>query len=143
VPDVGDPLPGPPTPTTADPLGVAVLCTREPACPFHEVSLADVLAGGRPVVVMLSTPAYCQTAICGPVLDSLITAAPTIDTVHIEVYPNEAPPDGLPSELVGSSFGLGWEPVLFVAGADGRVTARLDNIWDGDELGAALATITQ
>ena len=30
-------------------------------CPFHEVSLADVLAAGRPSVVMISTPAYCQT----------------------------------------------------------------------------------
>ncbi len=141
VPGVGDPLPAPPTPTRAAPVDVTVLCTREPACPFHEVSLADVRADGRPAVVMLSTPAYCQTAICGPVLDTLIAAAPAVDTIHIEVYPNEAPPDGLPSVLVAAAFGLAWEPSLFVAAADGRVTTRLDNIWDGLELQAALATV--
>jgi hypothetical protein len=141
VPQVGDPIPTAPTPTTADPLGVTTLCTREPACPFHEVSLDDVVAAGRPVAVIVSTPAYCQVAICGPVLDLLVDTAPAIDVVHVEVYPNDPPPDGLPTTLVTDTFGLAYEPVLFVADATGAVVARLDNIYDGPELTAALALV--
>lgn len=142
VPQVGDPMPSAPTPTTADALGVDHLCTADPVCPLHDVSLDTALAAGRPVALLVSTPAYCNTAICGPVLDLLVDAAPSgIDTIHVEVYPNEAPPDGRPSPIVPDTFGLGWEPVLFVADATGTITARLDNIYDGTELAAALATV--
>jgi hypothetical protein len=143
VPQVGDPLPAAPTPTVADPLGVTTLCTRDPQCPFHEVSLADALAAGRPVAVLLSTPAYCQVAICGPVLDLLVDQPPAIDTIHIEVFPNGPPADDATnvSPLVNDTFGLTYEPALFVAGADGRIAARLDNIYDAPELAAALALV--
>ena len=43
------------------------------------------------------------------------------------------------SPLVTETFGLNYEPVLFVTTA-GTVTARLDNIYDGAELAEALAT---
>jgi hypothetical protein len=145
IPQIGDRLPSAPTPTTADPAGVATICTRTPACPFHEVSLDAALASGRPVAVLLSTPAYCQVGICGPVLDLLIAEAadhPDLAVVHIEVYPNGAPsPTNPPTSLVTSTFGLVYEPALFVADASGAITARLDNIYDGAELAEVLAAV--
>lgn len=141
---VGDPMPKPPTPTVAAPLGATTICTHEPPCPFHEASL-DTAVGVGPVAFIVSTPAYCNTAICGPVLDALIAAAPSypdLTVVHLEVYPGAAPPDGPPSPLVSDPFGMTYEPALFVADATGTVTARLDNVWDGAELTAALATVT-
>jgi hypothetical protein len=143
VPQVGQPLPPVATPTTADPLGVAVLCTAEPPCPLHEVSLDTAIADGRPVALLVSTPAYCQVAICGPVLDVLVAAAPAhpdLAIIHLEVYPNGAPPAAPPTPVLADPLGLNFEPVLFVAGADGVLTARLDNIYDGAELGAALGS---
>ena len=140
-PQVGDPLPSVATPTVADPLGVGTICTREPACPFHEVSLSDALAQDRPVAVLLSTPAYCQVAVCGPVLDLLIEAHPADHAVvHVEVFPNGSGTDpGAASPILTDGFRLDFEPVLYVAGADGTITARLDSIYDGTELRAALA----
>jgi hypothetical protein len=140
---VGDPLPAPTTPTIAAPLDTATICTHTPACPFHEVSL-DQAVGAGPVVFIVSTPAYCQTAICGPVLEKLIEVAPSrpdVTFVHLEVYPYEAPPDGDPSPLVTEPFHMTYEPALYVADAAGTVTARLDNVWDGTELASALATV--
>ena len=142
-PQVGDALPPVATPTVDAPLDAATICTRTPACPFHEVSLDEAMAGGRPVAVLISTPAYCQVAICGPVLDLLIDAAGEGDLaiVHIEAFPNgSGTQPGPPSPILTEDFGLDFEPVLYVAGANGLITARLDSIYDGAELAAALAS---
>jgi hypothetical protein len=140
---VGDPLPVAPTPTVADPLGVGTVCTDDPACPFHDVSLDAAVAAGGPLAVLISTPAYCQVGICGPVLDLLVDAAaevPGLAVVHIEVYPNSTEGDvGPVSPVVADTFGLTYEPALFIANGP-TVTARLDNIYDGDELADAIAS---
>lgn len=144
-PQIGDPLPSAKTPTTADPAGVETICTAEPPCPFHAVSLDAALAAGGPVAVLISTPAYCQVGICGPVLDLLIAEAPNhpdLTVVHIEVYPNGEPSAEVPpTELVTDTFGLPYEPALFVAAAGGAITARLDNIYDGAELAEVLRAV--
>ena len=141
-PQVGDPMPAVATPTPAADLGVGTICTRTPTCPFHDVSLADALAAGRPAAVLVSTPAYCQVAICGPVLDLLIEAAPAdLAVIHIEAFPNGSGTDpGAASPILTDDFGLDFEPVLYVAGADGAITARLDSIYDAAELASALSS---
>jgi hypothetical protein len=132
------------TPTTADARGVTPICTRSPQCPFHGQTLTQALATGAPVALMISTPQYCQTAVCGPVLDLLIeqsAAMPGLQVVHSEVYVNPAggadpAANGLTDAV--SAYGLSFEPSLFVARADGTIVARLDNIFDRVELAQAL-----
>jgi hypothetical protein len=48
IPKVGEPLPPFDTPTVADGRGVDPICTREPACPLHELTVTEALAAGRP-----------------------------------------------------------------------------------------------
>ena len=143
VAQVGEPLPLAATPTTSAPLGVTTLCTQDPACGFHEVSLDTAVAAGRPVAVLVSTPEFCQVGICGPVLDLLTEAAPghpQLDVIHIEVYTEASGGQTGPvSPLVSETFALHYEPVLFVTDATGTITARLDNVYDGAELADALA----
>jgi hypothetical protein len=145
VPQVGAPLPSAPTPTTADPLGAVTVCTQDPPCPLHEVSLDAALAAGQPVALLVSTPAFCQVAICGPVLDLLVAAAPDhpdIASIHLEVYPGgDASAESL-STVVSQTLGMSYEPALFVADAGGLLTSRLDNIYDGAELDAALGALS-
>lgn len=142
VPQVGDPLPAIPTPTPEQSRGVDPLCTAEPQCPLHEPSLEEAMADGRPVALLISTPAFCQTAICGPVLDVLLDrrgeAPDDLVILHAEVYTDERAEQLTP---VVQALQLSYEPALFVAGGDGLVTARLDNIFDADEMRAALATV--
>jgi hypothetical protein len=142
VPGPGDRLPTIPTPTTADPLGVTPLCTAEPACPLHDVSLDQALTAGLPVVLLVSTPAYCQTAICGPVLDLLVDRSAGLagkaTLLHAEVYTDET---ATRTTATVDALGLRYEPSLFLADADGTVRRRLDYTFDATELDASLDAV--
>ena len=61
--------------------------------------------------------------------------------IHIEAFPNGSGNDpGPASPILTDDFALDFEPVLYVAGADGTITARLDSIYDGPELASALSS---
>ena len=148
LPQVGDPLPPVATPTVDDHRGVDPICTNDPPCPFHEVNLADSLAAGRPVLLLLSTPRYCITAICGPVLDLLMAEAGSldgIDVIHNEVYAN---PDAVSSIAEATqaplvqAYSMVFEPCLFVADAGGTLVRRLDTIYDRAELREAISSVS-
>jgi hypothetical protein len=51
--------------------------------------------------------------------------------LHAEVYTDETTETLAP---VIDAYGLTFEPTLFLAGADGTIVARLDNIYDTTEL---------
>lgn len=131
------------TPTLTDARGITPICTRSPQCPFHDLSLSEVLGTGVPVALMISTPQYCDTGVCGPVLDLVMeqTAAyPDVRVVHAEVYVD--PAKGADPATAGlapvvDAYGLSFEPSLFVARADGTIVTRLDNIFDRGELALA------
>lgn len=142
----GAPLPDLATPTTKAAEGVDPICTSDPECPLHAVSAADALATGAPIALLVSTPAFCQVAICGPVLDVLLgqTAAhPDVQFIHAEVYAHPgADPELQDYAPTVAALGLHFEPCLVLVGADGRVTERLDNIFDETELAEALARLS-
>jgi hypothetical protein len=134
------------TPTVANPRGVQLLCTRDPSCPLHDVTLREALTGGTPVAFLVATPKFCQTAICGPVLDVLLSQKdrfPQIKMLHAEVYASEADAQPGREKLtdVVNAYGLTFEPALYLARADGTIAKRLDTIFDGVELHDALAQL--
>ncbi|HYI62525.1 MAG TPA: hypothetical protein VEW93_12055 [Acidimicrobiales bacterium] len=148
IPRPGQPFPSLSTPTTEAPGQVDPVCTREPACPLHDVDLATVL-GTAPVALLVSTPAFCQQAICGPVLDVLLAAraeAPDVRFLHLEVYRTaaEVEAQGLEAPLSPAveELGLPFEPCLFLIAADGTLARRVDVIFDQGELGERLAELT-
>ncbi|MEZ5246532.1 MAG: hypothetical protein R2707_15645 [Acidimicrobiales bacterium] len=151
IPQPGDLLPPIPTATSADPAGVDPICTRVDPCPFHDTDLVDALAAGdRPTILSIATPGFCQTAICGPVIDLLIDATAERDdlrVIHAEVYVDPFNDEGLASGTGGSltdivnAYELPYEPVLFVVGTDGVILRRLDAVYDGSELAEALALV--
>jgi hypothetical protein len=150
IPVPGDPFPAVSTPTIADPDGVDPLCTRFEPCGLHQHDAAELLAAGRPFALLVASPAYCSTAYCGPVLETLlqVTAGHSdIDAVHVEVYAN-------PSEVGGNiadpgirlapaveALGLGFEPSLFLVAGDGILADRIDNVFDRSELEDAIARL--
>ena len=150
VPQPEQPMPSAATPTTGDARGVDPICTRFEPCAFHATSLDEALGSG-PLAVLVGTPAYCQTGICGPVLEHLIAAAPRypgIRFVHAEVWANPAEVDGniadpriRPAPVI-EALRLSFEPVLFVVAADGTVSDRLDNVFDQPELDQALQQVS-
>ncbi|MTA14669.1 MAG: hypothetical protein F2534_18905 [Actinobacteria bacterium] len=141
VPGAGALLPPFDTPTTADARGVDPVCTRLDApCPFHDVTLTEALATGRPVVYLIGTPAHCSTAVCGPGLEFMISVAQQYADratfVHAEVFSN---PEGTDVAPAVTAYGLGYEPVIWIADDSGTIVRRIDVVWDETELAELLA----
>lgn len=150
IPQPGDILPAVHTATTANARGIVDLCTRGDDCPFHAIDLVDALdAGDKPIVLSIATPGFCQTEICGPVIELLIEAAAERDDLHVihaEVYVD---PEGAvnagsfpgPTADIVTRYGLPFEPMLLATRPDGTIVRRLDATYDRSELDETLALL--
>jgi hypothetical protein len=124
-----------PSPTKQHSLGVDPICTRQPACPLHTVSLSDVIGTGRPVAVLFATPALCQTRYCGPVLDELLTVRKAFEDrvtfVHVEIYRSNRGVDLAPTV---TAWNIQYEPWFFTVDGTGAIRGRLDSAFGRDEI---------
>jgi hypothetical protein len=135
IPRPGDVLEGFDTPTVDEPAGVDPICTREPPCPFHSMTLTDALASGKAVAYFVGTPAFCQTGSCTPALETMVGVeseyADDYVFVHAEVWNDLSATEVAPAI---DALGIAFEPALFITDADGVVVERLDGLWDATEL---------
>jgi hypothetical protein len=93
------------------------------------------------VAYLIGTPAYCQTAVCGPVLDLLLTERanrPDVTMVHAEVYTDNTATTTTPAV---QAYQMSFEPCLWITDATGTVVERLDFVFDQGEIDAALAKV--
>ncbi|MFL6223777.1 MAG: TlpA family protein disulfide reductase [Actinomycetes bacterium] len=116
---------GTPVATTA--AGRKKICTREPACPLHTISLDDALTAGRPTVVTFATPLLCSSQMCGPVVDEQMVAADKLggkaSFIHVEIYPSRNTAKPARTFL---QYGFTTEPWLLVVDRDGVIRARYE-----------------
>jgi hypothetical protein len=142
IPKPGDKLPAFDTPTTADARGVNPICTHQPPCPLHEVTLTQALQAGKPVAYLIGTPAFCQTGVCAPILDNLIVShnrlGDKVTMVHAEVYTDNTATTTTPAV---AAYNMSFEPCLWVTDATGTVVERLDFVFDQGEIDTALAKV--
>lgn len=120
----------------------------EPDPRFYEISLDQALASGSPTVVVFATPAFCESATCGPMLDkakALSGGYPGMNFVHVEIYQNlDAPTlDQLQVVEAVRVWGLPSEPWVFVLDGDGVVTAKFEGTVDTEELRNALEGVAR
>jgi hypothetical protein len=143
-PGVGTMPPASLNDTFATNSNIESLCSRSPACPLHDKVIADVLGKGRPLVVQFSTPAFCQTRFCGPVLEVLLQQVPAyqdrVDFVHIEVWQDFQLQKQRP---VVDEWHLPGEPYTFFMDGDGKVVGRLEAIFSDEELRSALVQLVK
>ncbi len=147
TPAVGSAAPPLPSPTAASAEELVAICSHEPPDDMHRVSIADALAAHRPFVVVFSTPAFCRSRICGPVLDLVLAVEPRyrdrVGFIHVEPYDlKPAREQGrLEPGPTARAWGLPSEPWVFVVDSGGRIAARLEGIFGLDELEAALQKV--
>ena len=135
IPKVGEPLPPFDTPTASDGRGVDPICTRDPFCPFHDLTLTEALATGKPVAYLIGTPAYCQTGFCGPILELMMNVRDQVGDdavfVHSEVYTDSTITTAAPAV---TAYQLDFEPLMYVTNASGTIVHRLDAAFDEAEI---------
>jgi hypothetical protein len=123
----------------------AISTDPEPVGRLYELSIAEAVGNGRPTVIAFATPAFCQTALCGPTLEVVKEAAaerPSIDFVHVEPFDIEQARAGTLDPIpTMSEWGLATEPWVFVVDRDGTVTASFEGVIGLGELEAALAEL--
>lgn len=115
------------TPVATSQSALAKLCTREPPCPMHYVSLDQTLKSGKPTVLSFATPLLCTSRMCGPVVDEQMVAfekygKTKANFVHVEIYPQRDPSKPAP---LFTAWGFKSEPWLVVIDRAGVIRARL------------------
>jgi hypothetical protein len=128
IPEVGQPAPLIHTPTPQDVGGdLSKITTRIPPDTQNKVDYATAL-GSKPIVLLFATPQFCQSRVCGPVVDVAEQAqreyGEKADFIHMEIYN-----DNDPAKLVRPqvrAFHLPSEPWLFTIDRRGRVAASVE-----------------
>jgi hypothetical protein len=136
VPQVGEKAPLIHTPTRADAKGdLSKITTRIPPDTQNEVDYADVL-GRKPIVLLFATPQFCQSRVCGPVVDVAEQVKQAYGKraafIHMEIYNDNDPSKNVRPQV--RAFHLPSEPWLFAIGADGRIEAEIDGAFGVQEL---------
>lgn len=137
---VGQKAPAVSTPTAGSVGGdLSLIDTRQPPSTMHEVDFRDVL-GRKPVVLVFATPAFCQSRVCGPVVDAAEQVKDEVgdgvEFIHMEIYEDNDPGKGFRPQV--KAFGLPTEPWVFLVGSDGRIKERLEGAFGVEELSAAV-----
>ena len=122
--------------------------TPVPDPALHQITIRAALAQHRPILVIFSTPVYCQSQFCGPTTDAVEALAKQYADravfIHVEIYRkygstgaviNKAAADWLyrNNDLT--------EPWLYLIGADGIILNRWGPLFDTNAVAQDLAKL--
>ena len=129
VPAPGDTAISVPTPTTSDDRGYQQICTQDPPCGMHEISLDEALKQGVPTMVVFATPEFCKTATCGPAVGTIDALRQDGDWgdaawIHVEIY-SKTGANMITGKPI-NKWALPSEPWLFSIDSAGKIANRLD-----------------
>jgi hypothetical protein len=116
------------TPVPADVGGdLSKLSTRVPPDTMNKVDYAEVL-GKRPIVLLFATPKFCQSRVCGSVVDVAEQAQHEFQGkatfIHMETFNDNDPEKGARPQV--RAFHLPTEPWLFTIDRNGDVSSAIE-----------------
>ena len=151
TPAIGAAAPSVKTPTLADVGGDVKKISSDPNPDpsLYGESVDQALAAREPFVLAFATPAFCQSAECGPTLDMVKTAVKANPIRAINVEPYELTwtngrlqlvlqDGGFVPVAATNAYGIPTEPWIFVIGASGHVVASFEAVVAPEELAAAI-----
>jgi hypothetical protein len=123
IPRAGQNAPLIHTPTPQDVHGdLSKITTRVPPDTQNKVDYADAL-GREPIVLLFATPQFCQSRVCGPVVDVAEQAKSEFGDkaafIHMEIYNENDPAKHARPQV--RAFHLPTEPWLFTIDRNGVV----------------------
>lgn len=140
IPRAGQEAPVIHTPTAAEAGGdLSKVTTRDPPDSQNKVDYADVL-GKEPIVLLFATPKFCQSRVCGPVVDQTEQAQREYGDqaafIHMEIYNQNDPGDGVRPQV--RAFHLPSEPWLFTIDREGVVRDAIEGAFGTELLDEAI-----
>lgn len=128
VPRPGEKAPKIQTPTAEDVGGdLSKITTRTPPDTQNKVDYAEAL-GKEPIVLLFATPRFCQSRVCGPVVDVAEQAKSEYGDeaafIHMEIYNGNDPGLGVRPQV--RAFHLPTEPYLFTIDRRGVVRDAIE-----------------
>ncbi len=144
IPRVGQKAPKIHTPTPADVGGdLSKITTRVPPDTQNRVDYADAL-GKEPIFLLFATPQFCQSRVCGPVVD---VAEQVKDQsgdkaafIHMEIYNDNDPSKGVRPQV--RAFHLPSEPWLFAIDRKGVIKAEVEGAFGVDRMTKIVEDVT-
>lgn len=144
-PRVGEPVPRSRQLTLADVRDIREIDSTLPPNPqLHDITVADALETGRPVVIAFATPAFCVTRFCGPIVERVLLPlseqfAGRAEFLHIEPFViSEAREGRLEGTETTAEWQLRSDPWIFVVDAQGVMFAKFEGIVEQEEVAEAL-----
>ena len=124
------------TPTPADVGGdLSKITTRIPPDTQNRVDYADAL-GKEPIFLLFATPQFCQSRVCGPVVDVAEQVKEKYGDkaafIHMEIYNDNDPSKGVRPQV--RAFHLPSEPWLFAIDRQGVVRAVIEGAFGVDRM---------
>jgi hypothetical protein len=143
VPRPGEKAPKIHTPTAGDVGGdLAQLTTRIPPDTQNKVDYADAL-GREPIVLLFATPQFCQSRVCGPVVDVAEQVKQEYGDeaafIHMEIFNDNDPGKGVRPQV--RAFSLPSEPWLFTIDRQGRISSAVEGAFGLELLTAAVKKV--
>lgn len=135
IPQPGQKAPKIHTPTADEAGGdLSKITTRIPPDTQNRVDYADAL-GKEPILLLFATPQFCQSRVCGPVVDVAEEAKEQYGDeaafIHMEIYEDNDPSKGVRPQV--RAFHLPSEPWLFAINSHGVVSSVVEGAF-GKEL---------
>jgi hypothetical protein len=144
IPQVGQRPPRIHTPTPESVGGdLSKITTRIPPETMNKVDFFDAL-GKEPIVLLFATPQFCQSRVCGPVVDVAEQVHQEVGDkaqfIHMEIYNDNDPSKGVRPQV--RAFNLPSEPWLFVIDRNGVIRTEIEGAFSVAELEKAVSEVT-
>jgi hypothetical protein len=144
IPRPGQQAPKMHTPTAADVGGdLSKITTRIPPDTQNKVDYADAL-GKDPIILLFATPQFCQSRVCGPVVDEAEQVkqlyGDKADFIHMEIYNDNDPSKQVRPQV--RAFHLPTEPWLFAIDRNGTIRTVIEGAFGVEELTRAVKGVT-
>ncbi|MGH2981075.1 MAG: hypothetical protein ACRDKV_03410 [Solirubrobacterales bacterium] len=145
IPRVGERPPAIHTPTPESVGGdLSKLTTRIPPETMNEADFAEAL-GEKPIVLLFATPQFCESRVCGPVVDIAAQVqrdyGEEVEFIHMEIHNENDPAKGVRPQV--RAFSLPSEPWLFVIDRNGVVRTEIEGSFSASELTRAVKGVTE
>jgi hypothetical protein len=141
TPSIGTKAPPSDNPTLDDNFADKITTASPPDTELLRYSVKQSIEDHVPFVVTFATPKFCESRVCGPVVNIVDTARQRLEGsgvrfIHVEVYKNNDPSQGYNQWF--KEWNLPSEPWTFLVDGKGVVVDKFEALVTVDELEQAV-----